>query len=34
MYPSSDIDMSSTDTDTSTSCGLDPNWFQLILDAA
>jgi hypothetical protein len=28
MYPSSDIDMQSTDAVTSTSCGLDPNWFQ------
>src|SRR5215211_6083808 len=29
MYPSRDIDMSSTDGDTSTSCGLDPNCFSL-----
>src|SRR5512132_1729174 len=34
MYASSDIDMYSTDADTSTSCGLDPNRFRRVGDPA
>jgi hypothetical protein len=34
MCPSSDMDMESTDADTSTSCGLDRSCFHLVVDAA